>query len=186
VPGFARLSLYHPNQKLRGQIRNWNWDELCFSRSFQPVNGGQFGTRVLRAATPTSIANTAIRTAEELIVREVNRGALRDAMAAALRAGAQGIVFFRLPDSTPSSGWSLHQLGHLQAEPRLIVQKPADSEALELSNAGDGDLAPRLPVSDKEWITISSLPSPSKSNVPITLYAFGASKLASGSEPLPG
>src|SRR5262249_49309319 len=147
---FARLSVYDANDKLRGQIRNWNWDELCFNRSFQFVNGGQFGTTILRAATPASIANTAIDAGEELIVREADRSALRDAIAAALRAGAQGIVFFRLPDSTASSGWSLHQLGHLQAEPRLKVQKPADSETFELSNAGDGDLAPRLPSGDKD------------------------------------
>jgi hypothetical protein len=150
LPVFARLSVYDANDKLRGQIRNWNWDELCFNRSFQRVNGCQFATTILRATTPTSIANTAVNPGEELIVREVDRDALRDAIAAALRAGARGIVFFRLPDSTASSGWSLHQLGQLQAEPRLIVQKPADSETLELSNAGDGDLAPRLPISDKE------------------------------------
>lgn len=149
LPGFARLSVYDANQKLRGQIRNWNWDEICFNRSFQLVNSGQLGTTILRAATPTSIAKTAINTGEELIVREVHRGALRDAIAAALRAGAQGIVFFRLPDSSASSGWSLHQLGHLLSEPRLIVQKPADSETLELSNTGDGDLAQRFPGNEK-------------------------------------
>jgi len=61
-----------------------------------------------------------------------------------LRAGARGIVFFRLPDSTASSGWSLHQLGHLETGSRLILRKPADSETLELSNVGDGDLKPHF------------------------------------------
>jgi hypothetical protein len=150
LPVFARLTVYDENQKFRGQIRNWNWEEICFNRSFQFVNGGQFRTTILRAATATSIANTAIHAGEELIVREVDRGALRDAITAALRAGAQGIVFFRLPDSTASSGWSLRQLGHLEAEPRLVLQKQADSETLELSNTGDGDLAPRFPGTDKE------------------------------------
>jgi hypothetical protein len=150
LPVFARLSLYDANDKLRGQIRNWNWDELCFNRSFQLVNGGQFATTILRATTPISIGNTKINPGEELIVREVDRGALHDAIAAALRAGLQGIVFFRLPDSTASSGWSLHQLGHLKADPRLIAQEPPDSETLELSNTGDGDLAPRLPSSGKD------------------------------------
>jgi hypothetical protein len=144
LPVFARISLYDANQKFRGQIRNWNWDELCFSRSFQPLNSSHLGTSVLRAATPTSIAHTAINTGDELIVRGVNRGALRDAMAAALRAGAQGVVFFRLPDSSASSGWSLRQLGHLQGTPGLILRKPNDSETLELSNVGDGDLEPHF------------------------------------------
>jgi hypothetical protein len=150
LPVFARLTVYDENQKFRGQIRNWNWDEICFNQSFQFVNGRQFGTTILRATKATSIANTAIQAGEELIVREVDRGALRDAITAALRARAQGIVFFRLPDSTASSGWSLRQLGHLEAEPRLVLQKPADSETLELSNTGDGDLAPRFSGSDKD------------------------------------
>jgi hypothetical protein len=150
LPVFARLSVYDANQKLRGQIRNWNWDELCFKRNFQVANGGQFGTTILRANQPTSIANTAINSGEELIVREVDRRALQNAISAASRAGAQGIVFFRLPDSTASSGWSLRQLGHLEAGPQLLLQKPPDSETLELSNTGDGDLAPRLPISEKD------------------------------------
>jgi hypothetical protein len=150
LPVFARLSVYDVNQKLRGQIRNWNWDELCFNRSFQLVNGGQFGTTILRATIPTSIAKTAINPGEEVVVREVDRGALQDAIQAAVRAGAQSVVFFRLPDSTASSGWSLLQLGHLEAGPRLILQKSPDSETLELSNTSDGDLAPRLPIDEKD------------------------------------
>ena len=149
LPVFARLSVYDANRKLRGQIRNWSWDELCFDRSLQLVNGGQLGATVLRATKSTSIANTTINPGEELVVREVDRGALRGAISAALRAGAQSIVFFRLPDSSASSGWSLHQLGHLEEGPQLVLQKPADSETLELSNTGDGDLALRLPLGDK-------------------------------------
>jgi hypothetical protein len=38
----------------------------------------------------------------------------------------------------------------LEAEPRLVLQKPADSETLELSNTGDGDLASRFSGSDKD------------------------------------
>jgi hypothetical protein len=144
LPVFARLSVYDANQKLRGQIRNWNWDELCFNPSFEMSNGGRFGTSILRATRSTSIANTAIHSGDEVIVREVDRTVLRGAISSALRAGAQGVVFFRLPDSTASSGWSLRQLGHLETGPRLILRKPADSEMLELSNISDGDLEPRL------------------------------------------
>jgi hypothetical protein len=149
LPVFARVSVYDANQKLRGQIRNWNWDELCFNRSFQLVNVGRLGASILRATRSRSIANTSIHSNEEMIVREVDRGALRDAISASLRAGAQGIVFFRLPDSSASSGWSLHQLGHLDAGPRLTLRKPESSETLELSNVGDGDLAPRFAKDEK-------------------------------------
>ena len=148
LPVFARLSLYDVNQKLRGQIRNWSWDELCFNRNFQLANGGQFGASILRATKSTSIANTPIHPGEEVIVRQVDRGALLDAISAALRAGAQGIVFFRLPDSSASSGWSLRQVGQLEAEPRLVLRKSDESETLELSNVGDGDLGPRFPKNE--------------------------------------
>jgi hypothetical protein len=150
LPVFARISVYDVNQKLRGQIRNWNWDELCFNRSFQLANDGQFGATILRAKATTSVANTAINPGEDVVVREVDRGALRAAVSETLRAGARGVVFFRLPDSTASSGWSLHQLGNLEAGPRLILQKRRDSETLELSNTGDGDLAPCLPTDDND------------------------------------
>jgi hypothetical protein len=144
LPVFARLSVYDADQKLRGQIRNWNWDELCFNRSFDVLNGGQFGATILRAARSTSIANTLIHPGEEVIVRTVDRGALRDAINATLRAGAQGVVFFRLPDSSASSGWSLHQIGHLEVGPQLVLRKSDNSETLELCNTGDGDLEPRF------------------------------------------
>src|SRR5262249_33575347 len=150
LPVFARVSVYDVNQKLRGQVRNWNWDELCFSRSFQLVNGGQFGATILRAKRSTSIANTAINPGEDVVVRLVDRSALQEAINQALRAGAPGVVFFRLPDSTAPSGWSLHQLGGLEAGPRLILQKRPDSETLELSNTDDGDLAPCLPTRDND------------------------------------
>jgi hypothetical protein len=150
LPVFARLSIYDVNQKLRGQIRNWNWDELCFNRIFQLANGAQFGAAILPAKRSTTIANTPINPGEDVVVREVDRAALQHAISEALTAGARGIAFFRLPDSTASSGWSLRQLGHLEAGPHLIFQKSADSETLELSNTGDGDLAPRFPVADKD------------------------------------
>jgi hypothetical protein len=148
LPVFARLSVYDANRKLRGQIRNWEWEEVCFNRSFALGNGAQFGASILRATRSTSVAKTPIRQNEEVIVREVDRSALHDAIAAAERAGAQSVVFFRLPDASASSGWSLHQLGHLDERPQLILRKSDGSETLELLNAGDGDLEPRFASSE--------------------------------------
>lgn len=144
LPVFARLSVYGSNRKLRGQIRNWNWDEVCFHPGFQLVRRSEFGTSLLLATKQTTVANTAIKPGEQLVVREADRSLLRDAIAAAERAGAQSVVLFRLPDSSASSGWSLHQLGHLDAQPRLLAQYAADTQSLELVNSGDGDLEPRF------------------------------------------
>jgi hypothetical protein len=150
LPTFARLSVYDANEKLRGQIRNWNWDELTFNRNLVSASGGRWGSFILDAARSTSIANTPIRPNEEVIVREVDRAVLRDAIANAARAGAQSAVLFRLPDSSASSGWSLHQLGHLEARSRLILRKSESAEAFELSNLGDGDLEPRFAANAAE------------------------------------
>ena len=150
LPAFARLSVYDANEKLRGQIRNWNWDELSFNRSLVTASGGRWGSFIVHAARPTSIANTPIRPNEEVIVREVDRAVLRDAIANAARAGAQSAVLFRLPDSSASSGWSLRQLGHLEARARLILRKSESAEAFELSNLGDGDLEPRFAANAAE------------------------------------
>lgn len=142
LPVFARLSVYDSTRKLRGQIRNWNWDELCFNRSFQVTKAGPLGTFILSATKPGTIANTPVKAGEEVIVRETDRTALRNAIDAAARAGAQSVVFFRLPDPSASSGWSLHQIAHLDAQPQLIAQYSAAGQSLELLNVGDGDLAP--------------------------------------------
>jgi hypothetical protein len=85
-----------------------------------------------------------------VIVREADRAALGNAIAAAARAGAQSVVLFRLPDSSASSGWSLCQLGHLEARPRLILRKLDGLEALELLNAGDADLGARFARNEME------------------------------------
>jgi len=143
LPVFARLSVYDANQKLRGQIRNWTWDELCFNRNVAVESGGQFGATILRAASSTSISNTPIQQNEKVIVRLTDRAALRDAVRAAETAGAQSVVFFRLPDSSASSGWSLPQLGHLEEGPRLILRATSNN-TLELVNEGNGDLPPHF------------------------------------------
>jgi len=54
------------------------------------------------------------------------------------------VVFFRLPDSSAPSGWSLRQLGHLDAAPHLVFRKTEASPQLELVNDSDADLEPRL------------------------------------------
>ncbi len=150
LPVFARLSLYDETGKLRGQIRNWSWEELCFNPGLLLVKRGSFDVFTLQAQKATSIANTPIREHEKIIVRRADRAALRNAAIAAAETGAQSVVFFRLPDSSASSGWSLHQLGNLSAEPKLVLRKSNETNALELLNIGEGDLEPRFRTSDKD------------------------------------
>jgi hypothetical protein len=70
-----------------------------------------------------------------------DRVALSRAIAAAQQTSARGVVFFRFPDSTHPSGWSLRQLGHLETAPQLSVKIDPENSTIELTNNSDGDLA---------------------------------------------
>jgi hypothetical protein len=59
---------------------------------------------------------------------------------AAQKTNAHGVVFFRFPDSTDPSGWSLPQLGHVESTPQLSVTVNPDTSALDLINNSDADL----------------------------------------------
>jgi hypothetical protein len=50
-------------------------------------------------------------------------------------------VFFRFPDSTDPSGWSLRQVGHLETAPLLALKINPETSAIELVNDSDADLA---------------------------------------------
>ncbi len=97
---------------------------------------------MFRARADTRIGNTLVRAKQILAVRWPERAALAELMTAAEKTSARGIVIFRLPDSTAASGWSLRQLQHLDVTPRLTLKKARDSDQLELTNEGNGDLAP--------------------------------------------
>jgi hypothetical protein len=74
-------------------------------------------------------------------MRLPDRAVLAQAIAATRQTTARGLVFFRFPDSTDPSGWSLRQLGHLDAAPRLSVRVDPDTSIVELVNDSDADLA---------------------------------------------
>jgi hypothetical protein len=150
LPVFARLTVYDANGKSRGQIRNWNWDELCFNAALENIGADRLGTTVFRVGKSTSVSNTPLHVGDQLAVRRVDRVVLQNAIAAARQTTAQGIVLFRLPDSTAGSGWSLNQVGHLDSKPELILRKSDSSETLEVQNRGDGDLEPGFTTREGE------------------------------------
>ncbi len=142
LPNFTRLTVYDPDGKSRGHIREWNWDSVCFNDALVPDRETRLGLTVFRARADTRIGNTLVREKQILAARWPERAALAELMTAAQKTSARGIVIFRLPDSTAASGWSLRQLQRLDAIPRLTLKKASDSDQLELTNEGDGDLAP--------------------------------------------
>jgi len=144
LPAFARVTLFDPSGKSRGHIREWSWDALCFDRSLATLRPVELGVTLLRPRAATRVTNTPVNADQLLAVRWPDRAALRQVIDRVKKTSAQGLVFFRLPDSSAPSGWSLRQLGHLEATPNLVLRQRKDSGELELINESDADLEPRL------------------------------------------
>jgi len=144
LPSFARVTLFDPSGKSRGHIRDWSWDDLCFNKSLVTLRATALGLTVFKAKAATRVSNTPVKVDQLLAVRWPDRAGLSRVIDQAKTTNARGLVFFRLPDSTAPSGWSLRQLGHLDAAPRLVLRKTGMAAQLELVNETDGDLEPRL------------------------------------------
>lgn len=144
LPSFARVTLFDPSGKLRGHVREWNWDDLCFNSSLATVRPTALGVTVFKATAATRVTNTPVKADQLLAVRWPDRAGLVQVIDRVKKTSARGVVFFRLPDSTAPSGWSLRQLGHLEATPHLVLRKAGTPPQLELVNESDTDLEPRL------------------------------------------
>jgi catechol 2,3-dioxygenase-like lactoylglutathione lyase family enzyme len=144
LPAFARVTLFDPSGKSRGHIREWNWDDLCFNKALVALRPAALGLTVFQLRSPTRVTNTPIRADQLIAVRWPDRSALIRVIEQVKKTSAAGLVFFRLPDSSAPSGWSLRQLGHLDAVSRLVLKKTGTPPQLELVNESDADLEPRL------------------------------------------
>lgn len=141
LPNFARVTSYAADGKARGHLRDFSWTDLCFNRALTTLTSAH-GVTTFRVENETRLASVALAKGEKLAARWPERAALAEAISAAKSAGACGVIFFRLPDETDASGWSLAQLSHLEAAPQLVLRR--DGSRLALTNESKADLAPRL------------------------------------------
>lgn len=141
LPVFARMTVFDADGKSRGHIRTWNWDDVCFSSALEVVAPANLGVTTFRAKRDTRVDNAAVRAGQLVTARMPDRDALRQAVSAVRGTNARGVAFFRFPDSSDLSGWSLRQLGHLDAAPQLSVTIDPVTFQIELMNNGDADLA---------------------------------------------
>ncbi len=151
LPVFARATVFDDGGKSRGHVRTWNWDDICFGSALEVVAPTNLGVTTLRAKRDTRVDNAAVRAGQLVTVRLPDQAALVHAVAAARETNARGVVFFRFPDSTDPSGWSLRQLGHLDSGPQLSVQINPDTSAIELMNNSDADLAFSATASERGY-----------------------------------
>jgi hypothetical protein len=143
LPAFARVTLFDPSGKSRGHVREWNWDDLCFNKSLATLRPTTLGVTVFQARASTRVTNTPVKADQLLVMRWPDRAGLVRVIEQTKKTSARGLVFFRLPDSTAPSGWSLRQLGRVEATTHLVLRK-TNTTQLELRNESDADLAPRL------------------------------------------
>ena len=145
LPNFARVTVYDGSGKSRGHIRRWKWNDVCFNTALLNVNAGDAVTVLLRASMKTQIAGTPVAAGESVAARLPDRATLAQAVKAAEAAQARGVVYFRLPDNTDPSGWSLRQLARLNdtIAPQLTLRRGAD-QRLRLTNESHVDIPPRL------------------------------------------
>jgi hypothetical protein len=146
-PTFVRVTLYDLNGRSRGHIRDWSWNEICFQKALRPVGPVRFGVGLFAVDENLQLNLTPLPQGSLLAVRCADREVLTEATAAVRRLGAQGVVYFRLPDGSDPSGWSLRQVGQLTrgdpSIPKLSLHL-SEGQQLELLNVSDSDLPPRI------------------------------------------
>ena len=141
LPVFARATVFDAENKSCGHVRAWTWDDICFNSALEVAAPTKLGVTTFRAKRDLRVENAAVRVGQLVVTRLPDRAALSHAVAAAAVTNARGIVFFRFPDSTDPSGWSLRQLGHLETTPQLSVRINPDTAVMELVNDSDADLS---------------------------------------------
>ena len=144
LPTFARVTIFSADGKSRGHLRVWNWDDLSFNPALRPLGDTALGLTLFRAAGNARLGNTAVKDGDYIATRVPDRIALGQAVAAAEKTTARGVTFFRLPDGTDPSGFSLPQLGDLQAHVPNFVLRKSGAHGLALANESAADLEPRL------------------------------------------
>jgi hypothetical protein len=146
-PIFVRVTLYDLNGRSRGHIRDWSWNEICFQKALRPLGSVRFGEGLFAVDENLRLNLTPLPKGSLLAVRCADREVLAGAAATVRRLGAQGVVYFRLPDGSDPSGWSLRQVGQLTRVNSLIPKlsvRLSEGQQLELSNVSDSDLPPRI------------------------------------------
>lgn len=144
LPVFARATVFDANGKSRGHIRQWSWDDICFNSALAFAASTDLGVTKFRAERETRVGNASVRGGQILVARLVDRAALAQAVSGAKQTNARGTVFFRLPDSTDPSGWSLSQLANPNAAPHFALHFDPATSQMELTNDGKGDLLPQF------------------------------------------
>ena len=112
LPNYSRITVYDPDGRCLGHIRNWTWDEVTFQRRLKFESMPAPGVVLLRVAADVVLAETPVKAGARLAVRWADRDVIASALDLVNHSHAAGVVWFRLPDSSDASGWSVAQLSY--------------------------------------------------------------------------
>jgi len=146
LPNFSRVTVFDATGRSLGQIRNWTWDEVIFQPRLKFVSAPSPGVVLMKAAGDFVMAETPIKAGAFVSIRWVDRDALSRSLAMVKKSTSAGPVFFRLPDSSDPSGWSISQIsGMMQGQvedARGDLRKEGNSFVLQ--NKSGADFPPRI------------------------------------------
>jgi len=143
LPCFARVSLFDPDGRSRGHLRDWSWDQIVFHGALLDVPLRGSGLHALEVTRQTRLHATDLLQGQKIVVREVDVNVARHCARLSRENGACGVVWFRLPVENASASWSLTQVLSLSSDAPLL-QLRVEKDALVLSNNGFSDLPPRF------------------------------------------
>jgi len=141
LPIFTRVTVFDETGLSRGQIFQWDWDQIVFHPQLRTQTQGKLGVFQLKAEEQTTVAGKRVEKGETVTVRLTDRAALERCLSAAEDSGAVGTVLFRLPQAGDPSTWTLRTLRD-DARPRYVLRMAG--EALMLTNDSGADVPPRL------------------------------------------
>ncbi len=149
LPNFSRVTLYDSSGHFLGHVRNWSWDEVIFQQRLKFESAPAPGVALLRANGDCSLAGVPVKPKALVCVRWADCESLAGALDAVHKSRAAGVAWFRFPDSSDASGWSVAQLRDLRSKPSLRLRVASSSVdgtpgSLVLANDSAADIPPRL------------------------------------------
>ena len=163
LPNFNRITIFHPSGRSLGHIRSWTWEGVIFQPQLTFVSAGVPGLVLLKAQNDLVVAETPVQKGSYVAIRQVDGGTLARSSKAVKQSSARGAIFFRMPDSTDLSGWSLSQL-RVWFEGRkenVSLRLRWSGDCLILQNESQADLPPRI-ASDSDRGYALEIDAPAK------------------------
>jgi len=142
LPNFSRVTVIAADGHNRGNLRAWSWDDIFFASFLNSMGATANGQTLFTVNRDALLGYTPLKAQERLDVRYPDRDQLRQAETESIAAGAKGIIYFRMADSSDPSGYSVRDLGNTKNDAPSFTVTKDDSGRIILTNNSPDDLLP--------------------------------------------